>query len=528
MCPGSGLYLAQTPRLTRPSCGFFIALPEHLGQCTAGNRKDREPSCEQPPVDLLRSEQRGDGTRYNGGVLQESCARALVGLSRARYPSDSDETAMRGGLLFVCPRPARMAAIVMSEITALLLDVFVMYAAARAAGELFERTGQPAVLGELIAGILIGPHALGLIGHPGAALIVLFHGDAGQATEALHLVHELLAELSVVVLLFFAGLSTRIDELLSVGGRALLAGVLGIAVPLALGFALMRALGYPSAEALFVGTALVATSVGITARVLQDLGVLESREARIILGAAVIDDVLGLILLAITSAVASTGTVSPLTVAVIAVQAIGFTGFAVLIGLRAIRRFDLHLERLRVENAPLSVALLAMLGLAVLASYMGLAGIIGAFLAGMIFAEARQQALIREQALPIYQFLAPFFFVITGSQMDWRLLLDGQLMLLALGVTAVAIAGKLIGCGLPILSLGRKAAAVVGVGMVPRGEVGLIVASLGLRLGAFPMELFNVIVLMSVLTTLVAPVGLRLIYNRSAGRSLAAREKACG
>ena len=176
------------------------------------------------------------------------------------------------------------------------------------------------------------------------------------------------------------------------------------------------------------------------------------------------------------------------------------------------RRYSLHLNRLRMDDAPFAVALLAMLGLAALSASIGLAAIIGAFLAGMVFAEAREHHELEHRALPIYQFLVPFFFVITGAQVDWRLFLDGGLMALALSVTVLALLGKIVGCGLAMLGTRARSMAIVGVGMAPRGEVGLIVASLGLSLGAIPTSIFGVVVIMSLLTTVVVPPVLRALY----------------
>src|SRR5688572_6452099 len=200
-------------------------------------------------------------------------------------------------------------------------------------------------------------------------------------------------------------------------------------------------LGHPSVEAIFVGAALVATSVGITARVLRDLGVIASTESRIILGAAVIDDILAMIILAVVAGLATTGFVSLLEIGVIAGQALLFTAFVALVGTGAMRRYGLRLEHLKMDGAPLAMSLLAMLGLAALSASIGLAAIIGAFLAGMVFAEAREHFDLEHQALPIYRFLVPFFFVLTGAQVDWRLFLDGGIMGIALAVTALALLG---------------------------------------------------------------------------------------
>ncbi len=402
----------------------------------------------------------------------------------------------------------------MTEITALLFDLFIVFLAAKIAAELFERIHQPPVIGELLAGVIIGPYALGLIGIPDAGLVEAFHGDQAAAQEALDLVYHLVAELGIVVLLFFVGLETRMADILRVGGRAGMVAIVGVVVPFILGYGLMGPLlGHPSVESIFVGAAMVATSVGITARVLRDLGVIASTESRVILGAAVIDDILAMIILAIVAGLATTGSISPLEIGAIAVQALLFTAFLALVGTGVMRRFGLRLGHLRMDGAPLAISLLAMLGLAALSASIGLAAIIGAFLAGMVFAEAREHFDLEHQALPIYQFLVPFFFVLTGAQVDWRLFLDGSIMGIALAVTALALLGKIVGCGAAVLNLGRRSAAIIGVGMAPRGEVGLIVASLGLSLGAIPTQMFSVVVIMSIVTTVVVPPVLRMLYT---------------
>src|SRR5215212_4994973 len=409
---------------------------------------------------------------------------------------------------------AQEARDLMNEITALLFDLFMVFLAAKVAAELFERIHQPPVIGELLAGVLIGPFALGLIGTPNAGLVAAFHGDEAAAEESIKLVYHLVAELGIVVLLFFVGLETRLADILRVGGRAGLVAVVGVVIPFMLGYGLMGPLlGHPSVESIFVGAAMVATSVGITARVLRDLGVIGSTESRIILGAAVIDDILAMIILAVVAGLATTGSVSAVEVGVIAGQALLFTAFVALVGTGTVRRYGLRLGSLKMDGAPLAVSLLLMLGLAALSASIGLAAIIGAFLAGMVFAEAREHFDLEHQALPIYQFLVPFFFVFTGAQVDWRLFLDTGIMGTAAAVTILALLGKMVGCGIGVLGLGGRSAAIVGVGMAPRGEVGLIVASLGLSLGAIPGPIFSVVVIMSILTTLVVPPVLRVLYR---------------
>ena len=405
-----------------------------------------------------------------------------------------------------------MDSAVVSSITDILLDLFIIFIASKLAGELFERIHQPAVIGELLAGMLIGPFALGLLGEPGPALIAAFHGEEA-AREALATLYEVLAEVGVIVLLFFVGLEISLEDMLRVGRRAAVVGILGVLLPMLLGYTLITYLGYPQAGAIFVGTAMVATSVGITARVLADFGALQSKEASIILAAAVVDDVLGMILLAGVVGIEN-GQGSWGQVALVAVEAIAFTGFVVLVGTRVIRRYDTHLDDLRQRNGPFVAAMAVCLGLATLAGYVGLAAIIGAFLAGMAFSQTRQRPALVEQTKPVYDFLVPFFFVVTGAQVDPRIFLDTKLAGLALAVTGLAIVGKLVGCSLGALGMGWRSTTVVGVGMVPRGEVGLIVAAIGLSVGALSAELFSVVVVMSILTTLLVPPVLNLLYQK--------------
>lgn len=401
----------------------------------------------------------------------------------------------------------------MSALTTVLLNLFIIYAAAKLAGALVRRFNQPAVIGEILAGVLIGPHALGLIGEPTAGVIELFQGDREAAGHALDLVLESIAELGVIVLLFTVGLETRATDLLRVGPRAATVGVLGIVAPFGLGFAFMEATDHPRLESAFVATALVATSVGITARVLQELGVLRTREARIILGAAVIDDILGLLLLAVVSA-AGEGETDATQIALIAAQAVAFVGFVAWAGTHATRRFSVRLDELE-DVVPLNLSILLMLGLATAASVIGLAGIIGAFLAGMVLAESRERFNLEEQARPIYEFLVPVFFVYTGTKVDPAVFGDGAIVALAMAITLIALVSKLIGAGTGMLGAGRRSMLIVGVGMAPRGEVGLIVAGIGLNQGIIPVDVFSVVVIMSLATTLVVPPALTAIYRVS-------------
>jgi len=404
------------------------------------------------------------------------------------------------------------------EITAILVDLFIIFAAARVAGELFTRLRQPAIVGEVLVGALIGPHALGVIGSPDGALIDLFGGDREAAEEALNIVFDVIAELGVIILLFFVGLETRLDDLLQVRNRAVVAGVLGTVLPFAAGFAFIWATGRSDIESAFVATAMVATSVGISARVLSDLGVIASKEARIIIGAAVVDDILGLLMLAIVNSWGQDN-VDVLELSLTSAAAVAFVAFAALIGTRMIRRYSIHLDRLHITNAPFVMAMLLMLGLSALASEIGLAAIIGAFLAGMMLAEAEEGFELERQARGVYDFLVPFFFVIIGTKVDLGAFKNAEIIAIAVVVTGVAITTKFAAGVIAARGLTRRSSAVIGAGMVPRGEVGFVVASVGAGIGAVSGDMFAVAVFMSVATTLLVPPVLVWLYRQPSRES---------
>lgn len=404
--------------------------------------------------------------------------------------------------------------------TRILLDLFLIYAAAVVGGAVAARLRQPPVIGELLAGIVIGPHALGLAGVPGAALIEAL-GSEAAAEAALEGAFAALAELGLILLLFFVGLELRLDELLAVGRRAALVGLGGVAFPFVAGYGLMTLLGWERIEAVFLAAALVATSTGITARTLRDLGVIGSTEARIILAAAVIDDILSMIVIAVTGSLAAQGVVSPAGVLFLVVEVAAFVLFAILVGTRVVRRYATYVAG-RGPDALFAVAIVCCLGLAVLASGIGLAPIIGAFLAGLALGESRDARRLTEIGLPVYRLLVPFFFVITGMHVDPGVLRDPAVAGLAAAVTAVAIASKLLGGALGALGLGMRSTAIIGVGMVPRGEIGFVVVAMGRSLGVLPDEVLSVVVVMSLATTLIVPPALALLY---AGAPMAAKPR---
>jgi Kef-type K+ transport system membrane component KefB len=374
-----------------------------------------------------------------------------------------------------------------------LLELFAIFVAAKIAGEVFERIKLPAVLGEILAGVALGPFALGVI-KPG---------------DTIHSI----AEVGAILVLFHAGLETSPHDLIRVGRKALLVAVAGIVVPFVLGFAYMKWHGSASTEAIFVGAAMVATSVGITARVLGDLGVLATNSAKIILGAAVFDDILGMVLLAVVAGLASPQGLEWIHLVVLIAEATAFALFMIFVAPRMVRSIQPRLERLSTHNAPLIVALSLCLFLSWLSANIGMAAIIGAFFAGMMFADYAPQWNLLPRVGSITEFLAPYFFFAIGSRLDLHLFTRDVLMAATI-ISILAIVSKVAGCGFPLMSEGWKSALQVGVGMMPRGEVALIVALVGLQSKIVTQSTYAIVVFMTATTTLLAPPLLRYVVPR--------------
>jgi Kef-type K+ transport system membrane component KefB len=374
----------------------------------------------------------------------------------------------------------------------LLFELFAIFLAAKLVGEVFERVKLPAVLGEILAGVALGPYALGWI-HP---------------SDTIHSI----AEIGAIFVLFHAGLETSPRDLIRVGRKALLVAVAGIVVPFALGFAYMKWHGEPSTEAVFVGAAMVATSVGITARVLGDLGVLSTATARIIMGAAVFDDILGMLLLAVVTGLAAGGNVEWLHLGVLAVEAVIFAVFMIFVAPRIMGRLQPRVQRLSTHQAPLVLALVLCLLLSWLAAKIGMAAIIGAFFAGLMFADSAGEWDLMKRMHGITEFLGPYFFFSIGSQLDARLF-RGNVLTVALVISILAIVSKVAGCGLPLLRDGWHTVFTVGVGMMPRGEVALIVALAGLNAEIVKQSTYAIVVFMTAVTTILAPPLLRYLFR---------------
>ena len=382
----------------------------------------------------------------------------------------------------------------------ILLTLFIIFIAAQVGAEIAQRMKLPGVVGEIAAGCVIGPSVLGWI-HPEQML-------PGTPLDAL-------AEIGVVLLLFSVGLETRLDDLKKVGKSAFMVGVLGVILPFGLGALWAHGSGYDWIKSLFVAAAFVATSTGITARVLKELGVLKRTESRVILGAAVIDDILAMLLLGVVSSLQGGGEVNIKSLLLTLVGAIGFLAIFGWAGTQVARRRSSWLDKPMSPHAPLALVLALCLGLAFLSTKFGLAAIIGAFLAGMIASETRQRETLEHQTMPILALLTPFFFVITGAKISLDALASNEALLMLLVVTVIAIVSKLAGGFLGALMFGRRGATIVGFGMVPRGEVGVVIASLGLAAGVFSERMYAIIVAMSLLTAMITPPVLALLLRRA-------------
>ena len=372
------------------------------------------------------------------------------------------------------------------------LSMLVVFASAKLLAELFERLHQPAIVGEILAGILIGPGVLGWM----------------KPNDFLNA----LAELGVMFLLFRVGLEVRSSELVKVGGTAAAVATLGVVVPFVLGYGILFLWGEPQIESIFVGAAMVATSVGITAQVLASKGLLQERASRIILAAAVIDDVLGLLVLALVSSLAK-GAVNILELGLTAALAIGFTLLVATWGTRTVSKVMPKVEeKLTVAEAQFALAMMLLFALSVLAVYAGVAAIIGAFLAGMALSESVGRR-VNDLAHGVAELLVPFFLAGIGLHFDLSAFGQRTTLILSAVIFLAAVLSKFAGCALAAVRLGRADAMRIGVGMVPRGEVGMVVAQIGLGLGAIQQSIYGVVVFMSIATTLIAPPLLKLAYR---------------
>jgi Kef-type K+ transport system membrane component KefB len=372
-----------------------------------------------------------------------------------------------------------------------LFLLVIILVSAKLLGELAERIGQPAVLGELLAGVLLGGSVLGVL---------------DPHVEVIHL----LAEIGVILLLFEIGLETNLVRFMRVGPAALAVALTGVVVPFALGYLTCTALGLPAVPSVVCAAALTATSVGITARVLSDLGRLHDPEGQVIIGAAVIDDIIGLIILAVVTGIVSGRELTAGSVASTTLVAFGFVVGVVVIGRITIPPvFDL-LSRVGRKDTLGTMALAFAFIVAFLADQVGSALIIGAFAAGLVLGPTRHAKVIEHGVLRLSMLFVPVFFVWVGAAVDVRSLADPQVLQVGGALILAAVIGKFVAGYAPFWFRGRKA--VIGAGMIPRGEVGLIFARMGLSTGALTTGLFSALALMVMVTTFIAPPLLRVLF----------------
>lgn len=385
-------------------------------------------------------------------------------------------------------------------IAGFLLALIAIFVAAKAFGEIAERLGQPAVLGELVGGVVIGVSGLQLV-NPHDVTI------------------HLLSELGVILLLFLIGLETDLKKLMEVGGSATAVAVVGVLLPFVGGTAFGHFLQLGVMVSMFLGASLTATSVGITARVLSDLGHLKDDESQVILGAAVVDDIIGLVLLTILGTLAAGGALTFLGIGRIIVIAFGFVVLAIVIGSQLAPRLIRLIDRIEMQRGLFYSALVFALLLAYLADRVGSAIIIGSFAAGLVLARTHRGKEIEREVHDVAQFFIPIFFVVVGAAVDLRSLNPfnpetRRFLWIGLALTAIGVVGK-IAAGYVVWKKGLRRS-VIGIGMIPRGEVGLIFAQIGLTSKLLSAGLYSAVAVMVMLTTFITPPILRRLLERRA------------
>lgn len=343
----------------------------------------------------------------------------------------------------------------------------------------------PAIVGELLAGVLLGNYVLGIISTENHVLMSF-------------------AEIGVIFLLFHVGLEIRVKDLFAVGRTAVFVGLLGVVIPLILGFLTVYFIGYALVESLFIATAILATSVGISVKVLQDMGLIKHKVAYIVLGAAVLDDILALIVLAVVKGLARQE-FQVLEFSLLVIESLAFVGFLTWWGPKVAKRTRKWVERLNIPEGPFVLSVILCLGLAELADVIGLAAIIGSFMAGIVIDEMAGVYDLENKVKYVNEFLLPFFFVMMGAHLDPRTFTQPRLLFLVLLVSAVAALSKMIGAGLAAWKEDWRTKVQIGVCMIPRGEVGIIVALIGLSLHSITQEIYAVVLGMSLITTIMTP-----------------------
>jgi Kef-type K+ transport system membrane component KefB len=416
-----------------------------------------------------------------------------------------------------------------------LLSLIVIHLASKVGGEICVRLNLPPVLGELLGGVIVGVSALRLIIFPGgeldasASLVIdLLQNTAGLAPEAAASVFDqqseaisVMSEIGVIILLFEIGLESSLTELLKVGIQAAMVAVVGVAAPFAGGvLGMIYIFHAPPIAAIFAAAALTATSIGITAKVLSQIGRINTPEGQIIIGAAILDDILGLIVLAVVSGLGQTGKVDVGGIFYLIITATAFLVGSIFIG-RALTPFlSKIVDNLQTRGQLIVVSLIFAFSLAYVATAIHLEGILGSFAAGLVLAETEKREGIVTDLTPLADAIVPIFFVVVGARTDLSVLnpidpVNREGLLIALFLVVVAVLGKVI-TGLVVFGKPGINRLAIGVGMIPRGEVGLIFVSVGASSGILPPEIQAGVVVMVIFTTFLAPPLLRLVFKDSA------------
>lgn len=415
------------------------------------------------------------------------------------------------------------------EIAQVILALAVIFILAKVSSRIFAKLGVPGLIGEIILGILIVSIPIGDYS--------LFEWIASEfdpspgSSNTVHEIVEIFSELGVIFLLFTVGLETKVTDLTSVGKAALLVAVMGVIVPFIVGYLFVTITGGNMYTSMFMGAAMVATSVGITARVIKDMKLMDAKESRIIIGAAVIDDILGMIVLAIVSGMAKTGEIDVVNILVVSLTAIFFVLAVLFVAGKIIPIIYDKIQTQRAERLlkdpnyippgfnMFVVAIATCLVFAYVADIAGLAMIIGAFLAGMLFAEHAWEWKLEEKFESISALFVSFFFVYVGMNVDIQVFIDDPALLgTALILIVLACLTKFVGCGLgakiaePHMEM--SSVSIIGTGMMPRGEVGIIVALLGLGMDILSNDMYGIIVLMCIATTIIAPPILSVLFKK--------------
>ena len=389
-----------------------------------------------------------------------------------------------------------------------IIAVGILLAAAKLMGELFSRIKLPIVLGELLAGMIIGPFALGAF---------LLNPDTGESILQIGPEIRTLGEIGAIVILFMAGLEMTPKEFLRGGKASFTVGTLGVVVPFFAGLIVFQAFGFEALQALMIATALTATSIAISIQVLKEFNKIKSPEARLIIAAAVVDDILAIAVLSVVTSFGGSEAlenVDLLDVTFTILKVLGFFA-AILIAAIFILPKVITPRIWKAQGSVEGIATASFFGAAAIAGTLGLSPIVGAFAVGMALSATKVFEKIEHFISRIGLIFAPLFFAIIGAQVDFRTV-NLDILMLSGVVIAIAVATKLLGCGLPsMLFLKNKTAGMrVGIGMISRGEVGLIVAGVGLSSGVLTGDVYTTIVLMVAVTTIITPIWLKMDYRK--------------